>query len=155
MSLRGVVAAVTVAVTAIAGLTPALAATKHRKPKPLKGSWSFTDTTPDPTVSVTGAASGRDPYCRGALPASPVDVNAHTLRVAGRGKLVVAGSNTLDWAMEVRTAAGKTLAGSDGGSPDDQEGLDVDLPRAGRYTVVYCNLTGAPRASATYRFVYR
>ena len=146
----------TVAVAALAAAaltaTPALAKAKPKpKPKPIKGSWSFTDTTPDPSVD---AASDNSTHCQGKLPSAPTDVNAHSLKVTGRGLLTVAGANKGDWAMEIRDSRGNSIAGSDGSLPTDQEGTSVDLTK-GTWTVVFCNVTGAPTASATYTFVYR
>jgi hypothetical protein len=154
MNRRVAVAIVSMLAVGAAGLTPALAATGKAKPKPLKGSWSFTDFTPDPTITVVAQAKMVDPYCHGTLPAGPSDVNAHSLKVKGRGTLTVNGSNTGDWAMEVRDAKGRVLAGSDGSSPTTQEGALLTLAKAGTYTVVFCNLTGAPTAKATYTYKY-
>lgn len=155
MNRRAAIATVTVAVVGVAGLTPALAATGRAKPKPLKGSWSYTDFTPDPTITVLNSAKSLSPHCDGAVPAGPTDVNTHTVKVAGPGTLTVIGSNTLDWAMEVRDAKGNQLTASDGGLPQDQEGVVLPVSKAGTYSVIYCNLTGAPTASAKYTFVYR
>lgn len=157
MNRRAIIAVTGVAALGIAGVTPALAAaTKHKKlPAPLHGTWSYTDFTADPTATVIGTASGKDPYCHGTLPSGPTDVNAHSLKVAGRGTLTVAGHNTLDWAMEVRDAKGDVLGASDGSSPNDQEGVILPVSKAGTYTVVFCNLTGAPTATADYTYKYR
>jgi hypothetical protein len=144
-------ATIAVAALAVAAVTtaPALAKAKP-KPKPLKGSWSFTDTTPDPSVD---AVSDNSSHCHGKLPAAPTDVNAHNLKVNGRGLLTVSGSTTGDWAMEIRDKHGNSLAGSDGSLPTAQEGTSVDLPK-GTWTVFYCNVTGAPTATASYTFVF-
>lgn len=155
MNPRGTVAALAIAAVGAAGAVPALAAPATTKPKPLKGSWSFTDTTPDPTVSVLNTAQSRGPTCSGDLPAAPVDVNVHKIKVKGKGTLSVNGANTLDWAMEVLDAKGKQLAVSDGGLPQDVEGVVVALSKPGAYSVVFCNLGGAPTANATYTFKYR
>jgi hypothetical protein len=55
--------------------------------------------------------------------------------------------------MEVRDSHGNSVVGSDGTLPTAQEGTSVDLTK-GTWTVVFCNVTGAPTASATYTFVY-
>ena len=150
MNRRATVAVAAVAAAALTA-TPALAKAKPKhKPKPLKGSWSFTDTTPDPSVD---AASDNTTHCQGKLPAAPTDVNAHSLKVSGRGLLTVTGATMGDWAMEVRDSHGTSLAGSDGTLPTDQEGTSVDLPK-GTWTVVFCNVTGSPTATATYTFVF-
>ena len=148
MNRRATVAVAALIVAAVT-TTPALAKAKP-KPKPLKGSWSFTDTTPDPSVD---AVSDNASHCHGKLPAAPTDVNAHTLKVNGRGLLTVNGSTTGDWAMEVRDSHGNSLAGSDGSLPTAQEGTSIDLPK-GTWTVYYCNVTGAPTATAAYTFVF-
>ena len=142
-------ATVAVAVLAAASVTvsPALA---KAKPKPLKGSWSFTDVTPDPSVD---AATDNTTHCHGKLPSAPTDVNAHSLKVSGRGLLTVVGHTTGDWAMEVRDSHGNSVAGSDGSLPTAQEGTSIDLGK-GTWTVVYCNVTGDPQATASYTFVY-
>jgi hypothetical protein len=148
MNRRATIAVAALTVAAVT-TTPALAKTKP-KPKPLKGSWSFTDATPDPSVDTV---SDNASHCHGKLPAAPTDVNAHTLKVKGRGLLTVNGSTTGDWAMEVRDSHGNSLAGSDGTLPSAQEGTSVDLPK-GTWTVFYCNVTGAPTATASYTFVF-
>jgi hypothetical protein len=149
---RRATVAIAVTATAVLTVTPALAKTKPKpKPKPLKGSWSFTDTTPDPSVD---ASSDNSNHCHGKVPAGPADVNAHTLTVTGRGLLTVSGATKGDWAMEVRDRRGNPIAGSDGSLPTAQEGTRVDLVK-GTWTVFYCNVTGAPTATASYTFVYR
>jgi hypothetical protein len=115
----------------------------------LKGSLSYTDTTPDPTVDTGGSATE---HCHGALPSAPTDVNDHKIKVPGPGTLKVAGHNALDWAMEVRDSKGNVLAGSDGMLPTDAEGTTAYLSKAGTYDVVYCNLTGEPQVTADYSF---
>jgi hypothetical protein len=67
----------------------------------------------------------------------------------------VLGDNTLDWAMELNDSKGHTLAASDGGLPQDKEGIVAPVKKAGTYTVVFCNLGGAPTATATYSYKYR
>ena len=146
---RRATVAVAVLATAAMTVTPALAKSKP-KPKPLKGSWSFTDATPDPSVD---ASSDNTTHCHGKLPSAPTDVNAHSLKVSGRGMLTVQGQTNGDWAMEVRDSHGNSVAGSDGTLPTSQEGTSVDLGK-GAWTVVFCNASGAPTATATYTFVY-
>ncbi|MDQ1697277.1 MAG: hypothetical protein QOJ03_2630 [Frankiaceae bacterium] len=155
MNRRAAVATVTSLALGAATLTPALAATGRAKPKPIKGKWSYSDFTPDPTVSVVNSAKMTDPHCAGALPSAPSDVNSHIIKVAGRGTLTVNGANTGDWAMEVLNSKGVQLANSDGPTPQDKEGVLLSITKAGRYKVVFCNLGGAPTASATYSYKYR
>ena len=154
MNRRGTIAALAVTAVAAAGVVPAFATAERAKAKPLKGTWSFTDVTPDPSATAEGnVPGGKDPYCHGGhVPSAPVDKNAYTLKLTRAGTLTVVGSNTLDWAMELDDAKGNTVASSDGGLPQDNEGLVAALPKAGSYTLLYCNLTGAPTATASYSF---
>jgi hypothetical protein len=154
MNRRSAAAMIALASLAVAGAAPALAG--PAKAKSLKGTWSYTDTTPDATIDVAANVPGmRQGYCVGKLPAAPSDVNTHTLKVGGRGTLDVEGNTTGDWAMEVRTAKGVLLGGSDGSTPSAQEGAVVPITRAGTYKVIYCNITGAPTATASYTFKAR
>lgn len=150
MNRRASLAVVTLAAVGVAGTAPAFAA--KPKPKPLSGTFSYTDVTPDPTVTANSDAAS---HCHGNVPASPTDVNSQTLKVKGKGILTVVGHNALDWAMEVRDSKGLVLAGSDGGTPTDPEGTVVMLPKAGSYSVVYCNLEGEPQITASYKYVYK
>jgi len=149
MNRRIVIAAAGIGVIAVGSFAPAVAKTK---PKPIKGTWSYTDATPDPTVTANSDASS---HCHGNLPSLPTDVNSHTLKIKGPGTLTVVGHNQLDWAMEVRDKAGNVLAGSDSTSPTGAEGTVVGLTRAGTYSVVYCSAEGEPTITASYKFVYR
>lgn len=152
---RRVIIATTVAATAVAGLAPAFASPAKPKAKPQHGTWSFTDTTPDPTVEAfENLPSGGAPIgdcSAGKLPAAPTDVNEHDITVTGPGTLTVAGHNQLDWAMEIRDKAGNVLTGSDGTSPRSAEGASMML-KPGTYSVVYCNLEGEPTITASYTF---
>jgi len=150
MNRRISVAVAALSVVAV-GVSPAMAAKKKPKPKPIKGTFSYTDTTPDPTTTANSDASQ---HCDGKVPASPADVNTGTIKVKGPGLLTVVGHNKLDWAMEVKDAKGNLLGGSDGGSPTDAEGTDAMLPKAGTYSVIYCNMEGEPTITADYTFVY-
>jgi len=147
---RRTTVAVAALLSAALTATPALAKSKPKKPKPLKGTWSFTDTTPDPTPD---AGSDNSVHCHGKLPAAPSDVNAATLKVSRPGTLTVNGNSVGDWAIEVRDPKGNSLAGDDS-NPPAQESVSVDLKK-GTWTVFYCNLTGAPTATAAYTFVFR
>lgn len=155
MNRRTVVAVAGIVALGAAGATPALAAAGKHKPKPLHGTWSFTDFTPDASITATNSASGNATYCKGKLPDGPTDKTAYPLKVKGRGTLSVIGHNTGDWAMMVTDKSGAILAGSDGGTPQDQEGLILPVRKAGTYTVTFCNLTGAPTATANYTYKYR
>ena len=90
MNRRATMAVVTLAAVGAAGTVPALAA--KPKPKPISGTFSYTDVTPDPTVTANSDAST---HCHGNLPASPSDVNSHALTVKGKG--IPAAENNPDW----------------------------------------------------------
>jgi hypothetical protein len=153
MNRRGTVAALAVAAVGVAGSVPALAT--PAKAKSLKGTWSYTDFTPDPTISVLNSAQSLGPHCDGDVPAAPGDVNVHTIKVTRKGTLTVNGDNTLDWAMDVRNSKNVQIASSDGSLPQDKEGVVVAITRPGTYSVYFCNLGGAPTASASYTFKAR
>lgn len=146
------------ALVAVAGVTPALAqsAAAHRV-KTIKGTWSFRDVTPDPYQNAAVYLPGKDDtYCHGGVvPASPADRNVAVFAARTAGKLVIDGNNVLDWAMELDDAHGIPLAGTDEALPQEQERLVVRIPHAGAYRVLFCNLGGAPTATATYTFKYR
>ena len=113
-----------------------------------KGTWTFVDTTPDPTV-VTNPASQ---HCTGTVPAAPVDVNEQTFKATKkRGTLRLTAHNALDWAVEVRTKSGVTIAGTDGEDPTQAENLSVMLKR-GTYKVVYCSFAGEPTIQVDYSY---
>src|SRR3954447_21480774 len=152
MNRRATVAVATLAAAALT-TTPVLAKAKPKhKPKPIKGSWSFTDTTPDPTYVQT-ALNDATQHCHGQLPAGPADVNTHTITVSGEGTLTVNRSSAGDWGMELRGGKGNVVTGDDQ-NPPKQESVSADLGK-GTWTLVFCNLTGAPTATASYTFVYR
>ena len=113
-----------------------------------KGTWTFTDTTPDPTV-VTNDASH---HCTGTVPAAPIDVNEQTFKAKKRrGTLKLTAHNAADWAMEVRDKNGTTIAGTDGEDPMQAESISVSL-RRGTYTVVYCSFAGEPQITVNYSY---
>jgi hypothetical protein len=147
-------ATVAIGALVVAGITasPALAKGHPKpKPKPIKGTWSFTDTTPDPTYAGT-SLNDASMHCHGQLPAGAADVNAKTITVVGHGTLTVEGNSVGDWAMELRDRKGNVLTGDDQ-NPPKQESVSMDLNK-GSWTLYYCNLTGAPTATATYSFIY-
>ena len=155
MTKRGTVTVLAVLAVGAVGVTPALATSAKHKPKDLKGSWSFTDATPDETPTALGEAGKREGFCTGTLPSAPTDVNTQKIKVTGPGTLTVLGHNTGDWASELRDAKGKVLTGSDGTGPNDAEGFIAALRKPGTYSVVFCNLAGVPAMTADYTYKYR
>jgi hypothetical protein len=148
MNRRGTVAVLAVTALAAAGALPAFAA-GATKAKPLKGTWSYTDVTPDPTPDASTSSNAGD-HCHGKLPSAPSDVNSHTLKITRPGTLTVTTSVVGDWALEIRDAKGNIVAGDDA-NPPASEGALVALKK-GAYAVVLCNLSGAPTATADYSF---
>lgn len=155
MNRRATVTTLSALAVGVAGLTPALAAPGSLSGKTVKGTLSYTDMTVDLTPSALSNLDKREGFCVGKVPAAPTDVNVRTLKVAGPGTLQVDGKHTGDWAMEIRSSKNAFLGGADGGLPQDQEGTLVTLRKAGTYKIIYCNLGGAPTASAKYSFRYR
>jgi hypothetical protein len=115
---------------------------------PTKGTWSYTDTTPDESVVANSDATQ---HCHGKLPSSPADVNSHAFKAKRSGTLKLTSHNALDWAVEVRTSKGVVVGGTDGSNPNDPENLSVKL-RKGSYQVVYCNAAGEPQINVDYSF---
>ena len=151
MNRRGTTAALGMVAIAAAAATPALASPAKSKPKPLKGTWSFTDTTPDPSGN---ANSSEAMHCNGRLPASPADVNAHTFKVNGTGIFTAASHVVGDWSIQLRDAKGNVLTGDDV-NPPASEGIAGMTLKKGTYSLVLCNLEGAPTATADYSLKYR
>lgn len=156
MKARGTVSVLALLALGAAGVTPALASSGGRA-KTVKGTWSFTDTTPDPTMSaLESAGRAQTGEClAGSVPSSPADVNVHTIKLPRKGTLTVTGHNKLDWAMEIADSKGHYLSGSDGGTPQVAEGTSYTVTKPGTYQVIFCNLTGEPTITADYKYVPR
>jgi hypothetical protein len=120
------------------------------KTKTIKGTWTYTDTTPDPTTLQDPASQ----HCSGDVPASPADVNVQKLKAPGKGTLRLTSHNQADWAMEIRNAKGVTIAGTDGGDVDTPENMNIILPK-GKYQIVYCSFAGEPQITVDYVLKYR
>jgi hypothetical protein len=149
MNKRATVAVLSLLAVGVAGAMPALAGPQA---KAKKGTWSFTDATPDPTPDASLGADSN--HCHGKLPAAPTDVNAHTVKVKKRATLSVDAQVIGDWAMEVLDAKGTVVAGDDS-NPPASEGVAGVVLKKGTYRVVLCNLSGAPTATADYTLVGR
>ncbi|MDQ3877675.1 MAG: hypothetical protein M3290_04905, partial [Actinomycetota bacterium] len=127
----------------------ALAGRAHRIGN--SGSLSYTDFTPDETVSAGGDATN---HCStGTLPQGPLDVNDGYVTLKSAGTLTVTGHNVSDWAMEIHDPKGNTITGSDGSLPVDVEGATAFITKPGKYDIVYCNLGGEPTTTADWKFV--
>lgn len=109
-------------------------------PSATKGTWTFTDVTPDPSNTGSGPKCSTSP-----LPSAPVDVNSYPIKVTKKTALLQTVShNELDWTAEVLDSNGGVIASVDGGSPEVKENLTVQLTK-GSYTVMYCNWAGEPQ----------
>ena len=115
---------------------------------PASGTWTYTDTTPDPTTLQNDATQ----HCEGTVPASPADVNSQPFKAKKAGVLSLTAHNAADWAMEVKDSKGNIITGTDGANPNDPENMVVTL-RKGAYEVIYCSFAGEPTITVDYKFV--
>ena len=134
--------ALTVGAALALAVVPSFATAKA--PAPKSGTWTYTDTTPDPTSA--GDSAGR---CVGRqVPASPADVNVQTIKLTKKkSTFSVISNNAADWAMELHDSKGNILAMADGASPETPEGVTIQLKK-GTYSVYYCNFAGEPQITA-------
>jgi hypothetical protein len=145
MSVRRLVVLALASIAVLSAVPAEAAATRIAGPS--KGTWTFTDFSPDPTSTPEPA----EMHCHGQLPSAPGDVNEQKVKIAKTGYLTLTGHNQLDWAMEVRNAAGDVLMGTDGSDVNTPEGGEVYLTK-GTYSVVYCNLEGEPEITVDWSF---
>jgi hypothetical protein len=138
------------AVAAVAMVLAIPSAAAGAKTKTIKGTWTYTDFTPDPTTLQDPASQ----HCSGDVPAGPADVNVQILKAPAKGNLRLTSHNQADWAMEIRTAKGVTIAGTDGGDVDTPENMNIILKK-GKYQIVYCSFAGEPQITVDYVFKYR
>src|SRR5437764_329035 len=102
MNRRATMALAMIAAVGVAGSAPALAA--KPKPRPLSGTFNYTDVTPDPTVTANSDAAS---HCHGNVPASPADTNSQPLKVKGKGILTVVNHPQRSGGGQVVTTATK------------------------------------------------
>lgn len=134
--------ALTVGASLALAVAPTMATGAPKAPK--SGTWTFIDTTPDPST----AADSRPRCTQGDLPHSPADQNTATFKTTKkRSVFTVMSNNVADWAMELHDSKGNILATSDGPSPENPEGVTISLKK-GTYTVYYCNWAGEPTITA-------
>jgi hypothetical protein len=115
---------------------------------PASGTWTYTDTTPDPTTLQNDATQ----HCEGTLPTSPADVNSYPFKAKKTGVLSLTAHNSADWAMEVKDSKGNIITGTDGADVNTPENMVVTL-RKGSYEVIYCNFAGEATITVDYSFV--
>lgn len=144
MRRHAIAATLVLAAVGTASFTPATAATK---PKPFSGTKAYSDNTPDPTGSAT---DGSD--CSSMIPAPFPHETGFTINVPAPGKIKVAINNVGDWALEIRDPKGTVIGSADGGTPQDIESATVKAKKAGKYTIIPCNLGGAPDVTVTYSY---
>ena len=115
---------------------------------PTKGTWTYTDTTPDPSTLQNDATQ----HCEGQIPPSPADVNSYPFKAKKNGTLTLTAHNASDWAMEVKDSKGNIITGTDGADVNTPENMVVTL-RKGTYEVIYCSFAGEPQITVDYSFV--
>ena len=116
---------------------------------PASGTWTYTDTTPDPSTLQNDATQ----HCEGTVPPGPADVNSQTFKAKKAGVLSLTSHNASDWAMEVKDSKGNIITGTDGANPNDPENMVVTL-RKGTYEVIYCSFAGEPTITVDYKFTF-
>ena len=123
---------------------------------PVSGTWTYTDSTPDPTSDADIAHHCTNPatHANGqTTPPAPTDVNVQELKVKKKGTLTLTGHGTGDWAVEVLNKKDVSIAGNDV-NPPEFETLVASLPKKGTYKVMWCNLSGEPQITVDYTFKY-
>jgi hypothetical protein len=123
---------------------------------PVSGTWTYTDSTPDPTLDADTSHHCTNPatHANGqTTPPAPTDVNVQELKVKKRGTLSLTGHVSGDWAVEVLNKKNVSIAGADV-NPPESETLVTTLPRKGTYKVMWCNLSGEPQITVDYTFQY-
>jgi hypothetical protein len=116
---------------------------------PTSGTWTYTDTTPDPSTLQNDATQ----HCEGTAPAGPADVNSYPFKAKRAGVLTLTAHNSADWAMEVKDSKGNIITGTDGADVNTPENMVVTL-RKGAYEVIYCNFAGEPQITVDYKFTF-
>jgi hypothetical protein len=114
---------------------------------PSSGTWTYIDTTPDPTVVLNDATQ----HCEQQTPAAPVDVTSQPFKAKKSGVLTLTSHNAADWAMEVKDSKGNIVTGTDGADPNTPENMVVSLSK-GSYEVIYCSFAGEPTITVDYAF---
>lgn len=143
MRLRTVAITSLLAVVAAGSLAPAVAGPS--KPKPITKTYTATALTPDPTPIAGDICT----------PALPTARHSEPFKVPAAGRLKVDIEFTGDWALGLRDAkSGAQLASSDGGSPLDDEVMQVKFKKATEVLIDACNFAGGPTATVTYTFTY-
>ena len=152
MSRRPIVAVSLLTVLAVSAV-PASAAT-HKRPKPIKGSYTLS-LPPDPSGEAVGALKDG---CAGLLPTSK---DNHPFTVPAAGTLHVVLDSTAvthnstqdaDWDLYVLDPDGTIEDSSH--SPTPHEETTDKFKRRTSLAFEVCNLLGAPSAKVTYTFTY-
>lgn len=116
--------------------------------KPFKGSQKYTDVTPDATASAPGSGAG----CDSLFPSQFPHEKGFQLTIPAAGKLKVDITNVGDWALEIRDPKGTVVASSDGDMPEAIESATAKIKKAGKYTIIPCNLGGGPEVTVNYSY---
>ncbi len=149
MHRRHLVTALAIIAAGTVAVAPADAATK-KKPKPFKGSKSFTDQTIDPTGSLPESRAGCDSAVPTAAPwnkETPISV-----KIPAPGKLKVSLANQLDWAIDILDSKKNVIASVDGADVDTVEIVTAKVRKAGTYYILPCNVTGEPTTTVNWQY---
>ncbi|HEU0129652.1 MAG TPA: hypothetical protein VFQ85_01510 [Mycobacteriales bacterium] len=136
------------ALVVAAGLAGPASAASKPKPKPFKGSQKFTDNTPDPSASVPRSREG----CDSALPAQYPREKGITVDIKWPGRFKVLLDNKADWAVDLLSSKGTVVSSADGEDPNTVEMISTRITKAGKYTIVPCNLTGEPTVNVSWSY---
>lgn len=138
------------AVALVAGATIAAAPASAKPKKPITGSFTQSDPTPDPTGNATTA---NEYHCSGKLPQEkPFQFKAPA---AGKIKVELSGFQG-DWALQILDDKGNVLGGDDV-TPDQNgstESATAKIKRKMTVGILPCNMGGSPSAVAKYTFTY-
>lgn len=139
---RSVLAVTCLGLVAGGSLAPAQAA----PPKSFSKTVTFVDATPDPTAFFLGPE-----HCMGRLPAEdPVVVD-----LPGPGKVDIAISGfTGEWSLMVTNPKGSVIAVADADAPET-ESLTLKVKKAGKISILPCNIAGTFEATITYSYTYK
>ena len=139
------------ALALVAGATIATTPASAAKPKkPITGTFTQSDPTPDPTGNAT---TGNQNHCTGKLPQEkPFQFKAPA---AGKLKVELSGFQG-DWALQILDDKGNVLGGDDV-TPDTAgttESATVKIRKKMTVGILPCNMGGGPSATAKYTFTY-
>lgn len=135
--------------------SPSHAATKKKKPAPIKGSYAVT-LVPDPSANVLSTA-GQPGQC--GVNTAAQDRHAFTVPAAGYLAVTLDAQDpkpgtpyVFDWDVFLLDAAGDSLA--DGNTSEAHEEIGAKFKKGQKVTILSCNLNGVPNAGVSYVFTF-